>query len=425
MKKIWLVLQREYLVRVRKRAFILMTFLTPLIFAGIFVAPILLSQEFQDDKVIEVIDKTGKIRERLSDEDQLSFVPSEYQSLEEAEKQLPSSDHYAILYIPKTNLDNPEGMRLLGKKSISLDLEMKITEKVEQAIEDIKLTQKGIDQKVLDAIETRVSLDTEKLGGEKSSSVAAYLIGVIVSLLIYMSLILYSQQVMRGIVEEKASRIIEVIISSVKPFQLMMGKILGVALIGLTQFVLWILLTFAIITGLSTFLNTEDYVRQQSEQVAASRGENNAQEDANSQIIMQRIGQEFANVPFAMILGCFLFYFLGGYLLYSAMFAAVASAADTETDTQQYVLPLSAPLIIAIVAFQAVLNNPDGAVAFWMSIIPLTSPIIMMIRIPFGGVLAWELILSMVLLVAGFLFTTWLAARIYRVGILMYGKKVS
>jgi len=233
---------------------------------------------------------------------------------------------------------------------------------------------------------------------------------------------------MRGITEEKTSRIVEVIISSVKPFQLMMGKIIGVALVGLTQFVLWILLTISLTSAATAILNrqlpedakeiTQEMGKVQGQMPSGNMGGSNVANPVEE--VLGAVGS--LNIP--LILGCFLFYYLGGYLLYSALFGAVGAAVDNDADTQQFMLPITLPIIFSFVFAQFVLRDPDGSLAFWTSIIPFTSPIIMMVRIPFG-VPAWELALSMTLLVLGFMGTTWLAARIYRVGILMYGKKVS
>lgn len=427
MNKILLVLKREYLVRVRKPSFIWMTILTPLLFAGLIMLPVLLATSFENEKKIEVIDLSKQIAQNLKSQNKLTFIPSKHDRLDKAKAELEKSEFYAILYIPAINLDKPEGITLIGKKSISLELELEIRGGIEQVIEGIKLNKTGIDKKVLESLKTKVDIQPETLKGEESSSGAAFILGFMIAFIIYMAVLLYSQQVMRGVVEEKTSRIIEVIISSVKPFQLMMGKILGVAAIGMTQFVLWIVLTFAIVTGVTTIFGLQSPSQKSAaiEQLQENTPEKSEADKEQEQQVIQRVFSEFSNVPIVLIISTFLFYFLGGYLLYSAMFAAVASAVDSETDTQQFVLPVSMPLIIAFIAFQAVIRDPDGSVAFWMSIIPFTSPIIMMVRIPFGGVEAWELILSMVLLILGFIGTTWVAARIYRVGILMYGKKVS
>jgi ABC-2 type transport system permease protein len=233
---------------------------------------------------------------------------------------------------------------------------------------------------------------------------------------------------MRGVIEEKSSRIVEVIISSVKPFQLMMGKIIGIAFVAITQFLIWVVLSTVIIGGAQQFFK-EELNQVQTEQVknlesvnpeaAKTAGNENQQAE-----FISRLTGQLGMINFPLVLGAFLFYFIGGYLLYGSLFAAIGAAVDNETDTQQFMLPVTIPLILAIVMAQVAIENPDGPIAFWASIIPLTSPIIMMIRIPVG-VAYWEVILSMGLLIATFIGTTWMAAKIYRTGILMYGKKVN
>lgn len=405
-----------------------MTILTPLIFAGLILLPVLLTLGLEKEKKIEVIDESGQIAQHLKDQKKLKFIKSPHKNLDEAKAKLEKGEFYAILYIPKVDLEQPKGLAIIGKKSVSLDLELEIRQNIEQVLEDIKLIQKGIDKKILESLKTKVDIRPETLQGQESSTGASFAVGFLAAFLIYMAVLLYSQQVMRSVVEEKTSRIIEVIISSVKPFNLLMGKILGVAAIGVTQFVLWFVLTFSLVFGIGTIFNAGNQspkaAIEQRMDATESPMKSKEQKEQEKQMI-QKVFAEFTNVPFALILSTFLFYFVGGYLLYSAMFAAVASAVDSETDTQQFSIFVSFPLIFAFIAFQAVINDPDGAVAFWMSMIPFTSPIIMMVRIPFGGVAVWELVLSMVLLVLGFLGTTWVAARIYRIGILMYGKKVN
>ena len=285
----------------------------------------------------------------------------------------------------------------------------------------------GIDPKLIRESKANVNILTIRLdedGSEsKSYTEIQVAIGIFTSILIYFFIFLFGAQVMRGVIEEKTSRIIEVIVSSVKPFQLMMGKITGIALVGLTQFLLWVVLTgiiylvFGAVFGADT-LSQPSGIQQTLMQQGIAVDQN-----ASRQMINQ-VTEVIGSINFGTIIPTFIFYFLGGYLLYAALFAAIGSAVDNEADTQQFMLPVSAPLILGIILSNFVVNNPDGPVAFWLSLIPLTSPIIMMVRIPFG-VPIHELILSMTLLVAGFLFTTWLAAKIYRTGILMYGKKVS
>ncbi|MBK7183121.1 MAG: ABC transporter permease [Bacteroidetes bacterium] len=281
-------------------------------------------------------------------------------------------------------------------------------------------------------INSRFKLITTKVeedGNTKKTNTGLYMaIGLGAGILIYMFIFLYGVQVMRGVMEEKTNRIVEVILSSVKPFQLMMGKIVGVALVGLTQFLLWVILTTTLYSVATVTLLKDIDIKQvqQKEQtftVGANLDYMNMKKIEKPNIVTE-IWNDFKSVDMKTIVLCFLFYFLGGYLMYSAMFAAVGAAVDNEADTQQFMMPITIPLILSFVVAQTIIQNPESTMAFWFSIIPLTSPIVMMVRLPFG-VPAWELALSMTLLVVGFVFTTWLAGRIYRTGILMYGKKVT
>jgi ABC-2 type transport system permease protein len=289
---------------------------------------------------------------------------------------------------------------------------------------------------ILKNIHTDVKITTFKTdenGDEKKSlTEVTMIVGLVASILIYMFIFMFGTQVMRGVIEEKTNRIIEVIVSSVKPFQLMAGKIIGVALVGLTQFLLWVVFTFLIITAIqATF--PDMFKPQQIEQAKIS-GTHVALPNETSPVspnaISASTGNEqinqvfdaFSAINIKVMVVAFIFYFLFGYLLYGALFAAIGSAVDNETDTQQFIIPITIPLILSIVVAQTIIQNPDSPLAFWMSMIPFTSPVIMMVRLPFG-VPGWEVVVSILLLIAGFLFTTWLAAKIYRTGILMYGKK--
>lgn len=433
MKNILLVLQREYLVRVKKKSFIIMTFLAPLLFVGFYAAVIWIAIGSTDTKTVQVLDESGLFTQQFKNTESLRFSYIS-EPLDSAKNSFKSSKANALVYIPQDVLDNPKNVRIYAAKNVSLDLKSDIEKTIERQIENIKLTEAGITRKVLEDARVNVSSETISLNeeGEKSSSSgAATAIGGICAFLIYISVFVYGTQVMRGVTEEKTSRIVEVIISSVKPYQLMMGKIIGVALVGLTQFVLWIVLTLLLTTAAGYVFsdklgNDPDKMRAQVEQVqkgmpgsamnaAASAGPENPVSEVLGAV-------NSLNIPY--IIACFLFYYLGGYLLYSALFGAVGAAVDNDADTQQFMLPITLPIVFSFVFAQMALRDPDGGLAFWTSIIPFTSPIVMMVRIPFG-VPAWELALSMVLLVLGFMGTTWLAARIYRVGILMYGKKIS
>jgi ABC-2 type transport system permease protein len=287
---------------------------------------------------------------------------------------------------------------------------------------------------LLRSIKTSVDINTMKIGedGQESKSYTELnmILGMFAGILIYFFIFMFGAQVMRGVIEEKTSRIVEVIISSVKPFQLMMGKIVGVGLVGLTQFLLWVVLTFLIVTIVTSTISPGDSKKSVTEQMMMQKqGMNPAVSEAvssqkDSGEGMNAVMEAINSVDFPLMIGTFIFFFIVGYLLYAALFAAIGGAVDSEADTQQFMFPITIPLILSIVMAQYIIRDPDGPVAFWFSIFPLTSPVIMMIRIPFG-VPYFQVVLSMVLLLLGFLGTTWLAAKIYRTGILMYGKKIS
>ena len=253
---------------------------------------------------------------------------------------------------------------------------------------------------------------------EQTNTTAATMVGFISAVLIYMFIFMYGVQIMKGVMEEKSNRIVEVIISSVKPFELMMGKVLGVAAVSLTQFLAWIILSFGVTTAISSFSNVEDFRKDKIEETLMTT--NNVDDAMNMNAIMTGID----SINFPLVIGCFLFFFLAGYLIYAAMFAAVGAAVDNDTDTQQFMLPITVPMIVAFMVMQGVMSDPESPMAFWFSMFPLTSPIVMMVRIPFG-IPVWELLLSMTLLILCFIGAIWFASKIYRVGILMYGKKVS
>src|SRR5690606_22308443 len=291
------------------------------------------------------------------------------------------------------------------------------------------LKEAGIDQETLESINPNVRITTLEITetGEKESHAGIAMgIGMAAAMLIYLSLFIYGAQVMRGVIEEKNNRIVEVIISSVRPFQLMMGKIVGIGLVGLTQFFLWIILSGALMTAGSLIISSQ-MPDISTEQMTSAAGAANASQMSNlaQDNFMGDIQSVLNGINFLYIIGFFLVFFLGGYLLYSALFAAVGSAVDNETETQQFMLPITMPLLFTyVMAFSLLVRDPHGPLSFWLSMIPFTSPIAMMVRIPFGVPL-WEILLSIGLLIGGFILTTWVAARIYRVGILMYGKKAS
>ncbi|MDD3877043.1 MAG: ABC transporter permease [Bacteroidales bacterium] len=436
MKKILIIIQREYLSRVKKKSFIVMTILGPLLMAAIMIVPVFMAQMSNEKNTIAVVDETLLFVERLQETEFIKFDYLLGKDISTARNEFNNKTHDAILYIPFSAINTPSTLRLLSDKQPSMNVKMYVESQLKKEIENFKLNASGIDKEVLKSIETKVNLTTIKITDEgieeKSYPEVATVLGIFSGIMIYMFIFMFGAQVMRGVIEEKTSRIIEVIVSSVKPFQLMMGKIVGVALVGLTQFLLWIVLTLLIVTTVKTAFPEQFEVKQASQLYTADSKVVDPEQlqeiqelnitgetDARSEILMA-----IQSIDFGVMIFSFLFYFLAGYLLYAALFAAIGAAVDNEADTQQFMMPVTIPLIFAIVMAQFVMNNPNGPVAFWLSIIPLTSPIIMMIRIPFG-VPFFDLALSIVLLIAGFLFTTWLAAKIYRTGILMYGKKTN
>ena len=409
MNKIWLIISREYLVRVKKKSFIVMTILGPILMAALLVTPTILSMQDQQNRLIAITEKNIDFLEVLNkiENTQFNVIPNE--EFELLKKDFSQTGYYAVLD------KNEDQFYLLSDQQISLSVKRSIADKIEKIIERDKLKLAGIDLKVLEESETKINIQTKivTLDGENinSSTEGSMGIGFITGILIYMFIFMYGTMVMRGVIEEKTNRIVEVIISSVKPFQLMMGKIIGVALVGLTQFILWIVLTIALASLAELLLFSPNELISQ-----ANTAENTE--------MMSKITSLAGGINFIQIMLCFMFYFMSGYLLYSSLFAAVGSAVDAEADTQQFILPITIPLLLAIMLIQPVMDNPDGTLAFWMSMIPFTSPVIMMVRLPFG-VENWELITSMLSIIIGFVATTFLAAKIYRTGILMYGKKIS
>ena len=409
MRKIWLIIKREYLVRVRKKSFIVMTIVGPLLMAALMIVPTYLANENQELRTIAIEEDGYAFTNKIKDTDLLHFskIPTEEAIL--LKNNFSESNYYALLYIDRDNFT------LYSDQQISLSVSKSLEKQLEKIIEHQKLKAAGIDLDILSKAESSVQITTKiisKDGNTTNSQAEASMgIGFICGILIYIFIFMYGTMVMRGVIEEKTSRIVEVIISSVKPFQLMMGKILGVALVGLTQFALWILLTIAIASVAELmFMDTSSMTSEIN--------------SAEQSIVLSEISNLASGINLVQIFFSFIFYFLAGYLMYSSLFAAVGSAVDAEADSQQFVLPITIPLILAFILIQPVMENPDGILAFWMSIIPFTSPVIMMVRLPFG-VANWELALSMVVLVLSFVLTTQLAGKIYRTGILMYGKKTS
>lgn len=420
------------MTRVKKKSFLIMTILGPVLMAMVFIVPVYFAEMEGETKKIGVIDETGLFVNDFDNTENLAFTILRT-DIESAKINMAKEGYYALLHIPRTELSIPQTALIYSSKQPNIIVKSYIKNAMRKKVESLKLQASGIDPGILTSIKSNVNLLTVKMneGGEEenSSTELSMAIGFIGGLLIYIFIFMYGGLVMRGVIEEKTNRIVEIIVSSVKPFQLMMGKIVGVAMVGLTQFVLWIFFTMTIVTIFMSVFAT-DISKFQSgkmklpEQTMVTQ-ETTTQEktdDINESVIA--IFESIRSINFGVLIGAFLFYFIGGYLLYGALFAAIGSAVDNETDTQQFMLPLTIPMIISIALAQSIMVNPDGPAAFWLSLFPLTSPVTMMIRIPFGVPYS-ELILSMVLMILGFLGATWLAGKIYRTGVLMYGKKVN
>jgi ABC-2 type transport system permease protein len=431
MNKIWLIIQREFLNRVLKKSFLITTILVPLIFPAIigglaYVA--IKDAESAKADVVHVLDESKKFA--FEDSKHFKFITID-QSLEQAKKIYNATNDFALLYIPNLDINKPEGVLLYTKANPSIDKVGDLESLIENKIHDLKLQEYKIDEATLKSLRPQVNLKQFNLtdtGEEKSSnSGILYGLGFGLGILIYMFVLIYGIQIMQGVIDEKTSKIVEVIVSSVKPFQLMLGKILGIASVGLLQFTIWIILISVLSSGTLAYFGLKMPQKQVMEQMTKQMNNDPEVKEALDQQ-NSKVGELLGNlseIPFGKIAFVFVFYFLGGYLLYGALFAAVGSAVDSQQEAQQFQFPVTLPLLIGYLGlFMFILRDPHGSASFWLSVIPFTSPVAMVGRIAFG-VPNWELALSMILLIGGFLLTTWVAGRIYRIGILMTGTKVS
>lgn len=424
MNKIGLIIRREYFTRVKKRSFIIMTFLGPLLIAAIYIIPILLALHGDNEKrTIAVVDQSHWFERQFVNTENQTFIRLDDIDIDSTKRLVQQGFFDIALFIPETQLNIPSSAVVYSMKQVPMTVESHIKEVMKNEIQVQKLLAAGVDPDILESIKTNINLSVIRMdeeGGEKETfTEVQFILGMVLSVLIYMFIMLFGGQVMQGVTEEKSSRIVEVIVSSVKPFQLMMGKIIGVSLVALTQFVMWIILTGVIYVGFSAAVGI-------SHPEAISQGTVMAQEISSSNIMDNEAVQNVLNIvhsiDFGTIIVSFIVFFLLGYLLYATMFAAIGSLVDNNTDSQQFTLPVTVPLIIAILSAIYIVNDPDSSLAVWMSMIPFTSPVVMMVRIPFG-IPIWQVIVSAVILAGTFVGMTWVAAKIYRTGILMYGKK--
>ncbi len=440
MNKISVIIRREYITRVRKKSFIIMTILAPLLMASLVVLlpTLMMSQGGEFKKIAVIEDNSDLFKGVIKNTKDAEFVYLENVKLEDLKSTFEKAGYYGILYISPEIVNTPNAIQLISKQQPPINLLQHIENSLEKEIERQKLLAYKIENldEIMKNIDTNVSVQTIKIDSsgtvKETNTGIAMALAYILGLLMYMLVFIFGAQVMRGVIEEKTSRVVEVIISSVKPVQLMMGKIIGIALVGLTQFMIWVFLTFAAVTVLKTTVLSKSDITEISRTMPQNMMSED-QPDAALQKTSETSPQleEFSklfdtamNQPWGLIIFSFIFYFITGYLLYASVFAAIGSAVDNETETQQFMLPVTIPIIIGLMVAIGTMQNPESPLSFWCSLIPLTAPIVMLARIPFG-VPFWQLGISMALMLVTFVAFVWMAAKVYRTGILMYGKKTS
>ena len=426
MSNVSIIIQREFNERVRKKSFIITTILMPVLMIVLIIAPALIMEYSRgEQKTIAVIDDSGLVAPQLQSNEELRFEPTDL-STEEARRSL--TDRFGVLYIGSDILENPSNVKLYANASSSLSIESNITGQIEDILEAEKLKAYHIDnlQQILDEVKTTVTLQTfrndksQEAESQAQSSTVATAAGYILGFVLYMFLLIYGSMVMQSVIEEKNNRVLEVVVSSVRPFDLMLGKILGVALVAVVQVLIWGVLIFAVGAIVLPQLMPAEMMAgvqamQQGMPDAAAMGDMDPE-------MLQAVAAVTDTGYILKIFVCLLLFVFGGYLLYSAMFAAVGSAVDNVQDASQLQMPVTLPIILALLMMLAVIKDPNSSLAFWFSIIPFTSPVVMMARIPYDIPL-WEIVLSLVVLYASFVAMVWFAGKIYRVGIFMYGKK--
>lgn len=424
MSNIWIVTSREYITRVKKKSFILMTLLTPLLIAafyGIIIWVSINQSSSVENQNIVVNDYSKIFEDRIENPSDISF---QFDQGITSNELIENDSINGIVTVPKSsNIDKPLELKYESTSNLSVNNKSRIERAFKEVIRQIKLERVGLQQNTIDSLNSKVILSQYKVdeeGNTKKSDIGVItVLGMALAFMIYMFIFLYGVQVMKGVIEEKTNRIVELIVSTVKPFQLMMGKVLGIALVGLTQLSIWLILSSLLsgIIGVIVGINLSDFSNINPSELPPEMSNTNAD-------IMQAIGA-FMNLPLGKIFAVFLFFFMAGYLFYGALFAAIGSAVDNETDTQQFMLPITLPLVFSFaISFSIVAGDPNGTLATWMSIIPISSPVVMMVRMPFDPP-GWQILLSMATMILSIVGVIWLAGKIYRTGILMYGKKPS
>ena len=440
MNKISVIIKREYVTRVRKKSFIIMTILAPVLMAAIFIVPtlIMMNQGGELKKIAVIEDSSNLFKGVIKNTKDAEFIYLENVKVDDLKKTFEKSGYYGILYISPELVNTPNAVYLISGKQPPIGLLSYIEAALKKEIERQKLLAYKVENldEIMKNVETNVSVQTKKLdefGVEKGTSTGiAMALAYILGFLMYMLVFIFGAQVMRGVIEEKTSRVVEVIISSVKPIQLMMGKIIGIALVGLTQFLIWIILTASLAMVIKTTILQKTNITEISQPVPQNLMSGNQQAVGTVQASatspqlaeLSKMFDNAINQRWGLIIICFIFYFITGYLLYASIFAAIGSAVDNETETQQFMLPVTIPILLGLMVAMGTMQNPESSLSFWCSMIPLTSPIVMMARIPFD-VPGWQIAVSMVIMVITFGAFVWMAAKVYRTGILMYGKKTS
>ena len=441
MSKTWIIIWREYLSRIKNRTFVIMCFVLPLMLGGLFFITQRLEEEAKGPRTIVIVDETPMA-------DSISFANEFWDTLDlhfdkthlrepisQVEKQFKDSSHTSILYIAANFFnDGPTGEEHSPGKAVVLKSTTDpgnntinvLAAIMTRAYQKDILKAEHIPQHALDIALSRITV-TSEINGTKEGQVRG-IVGLVFGMIIYMYILMFGVQIMRSVVEEKMTRIVEVIISSVKPFQLMLGKIIGVTLVGLTQFAIWIILSLFIVVPFVNSIHNKDLdfsKDQHQPKIAVVASEHSSTLEIDPTERTREIVEILVSIPWGNLIPAFLLYFLFGYFLYASIFAAIGSAADVDADTQQFTFPVTIPLIISIASSGIVLSDPNGHIAKMLSMIPFTSPIVMLMRIPFGVVSISELLTSLGILLVTFLLMTWIAGKIYRVGILMYGKRSS
>ncbi|WP_324721838.1 ABC transporter permease [Salinimicrobium sp. HB62] len=418
MRNLKLIIKREYLARVKNKAFIVMTFLSPLILVGMIVLiAYLVNLNSEEKRVVAINDESNQFVADFKSSEDVEFIDLSTIDLEAAKTIVREKEYYGLLHIPQLKENTIPDIQFFAKEAPAFGFLTQVEKTISDKLTNRQLLARGIDVDLIAESRAKVDIGIQNFSGEKTSKMSTYVkmfFGGAAGYLLMMFIIIYGNMVMRSVIEEKTNRIIEIIISSVKPIHLMLGKILGTSLAGITQFIIWVILggvMLTVVTAISGMSMAELHGPQQQAVEQISDNE------------LQQLVIDIAKLPMLLLLVSFLVYFIGGYFLYSAIYAAIGAAVDNETDTQQFMLPVILPLMLGIyVGFFAVIENPHGVVSTVFSMVPLTSPIVMLMRIPFG-VAWWELALSVAILILTIAGVVWIAAKIYRVGILMYGKK--